>query len=176
MSYPYDETPYDTTPAPVWLSTNGSIIRCSWAIFLIQRSDLMDMGRLVAAKSASEEGYQQRQDDAQDDRGRQREIEGEVAAPHDDVAREAAERDAEHHDQSQARDAQPDQHERSTQGSKVTSPVSAVAPDRRLRKNSRSRTPPSPAHPTRASRCARWTRQTPCAACRVRPSPDRWRP
>src|SRR3954451_2099090 len=43
MSYPYDDRPNDTTPARTWRSSNGSIIRCSSAIFLIQRSDLMDM-------------------------------------------------------------------------------------------------------------------------------------
>ena len=35
----------------------------------------------------------------------------------------------------------------------------------------RSRTPPSPARRIRASRCARSTARTPCAACRRRPSP-----
>src|SRR4051795_1941938 len=43
MSYPYDDSPNETTPARTWRSSNGSIIRCSSAIFLIQRSDLMAM-------------------------------------------------------------------------------------------------------------------------------------
>src|SRR3989449_2837513 len=45
MSYPYDETPYEMTPARAWFSANGSIMRRSVAIRRIQRSDLMDMGR-----------------------------------------------------------------------------------------------------------------------------------
>src|SRR5262245_11854859 len=44
-SYPYDDTPYETTPLPVWLSTNGSIILCSSAIRLIHRSDLIATAR-----------------------------------------------------------------------------------------------------------------------------------
>src|SRR5262245_43484057 len=40
-SYPYDDTPNETTPERVWLSTNGSIIRCSSAIRLIHLSGLI---------------------------------------------------------------------------------------------------------------------------------------
>src|SRR5882762_8807921 len=44
MSYPYDETPYEITPARTWASAKGSIMRWSLAMRRIQRSDLMDMG------------------------------------------------------------------------------------------------------------------------------------
>src|SRR4029077_14728129 len=40
-SYPYDDTPNETTPERVWLSTNGSIIRCSSALRLIHFSVLI---------------------------------------------------------------------------------------------------------------------------------------
>ena len=43
MSYPYDDSPNETTPARTWRSSNGSIMRCSSAIFLIHRSDLIAM-------------------------------------------------------------------------------------------------------------------------------------
>src|SRR6185503_18712542 len=42
-SYPYDETPYEITPSRTCASAKGSIIPCSRAIFLIQRSHLTDM-------------------------------------------------------------------------------------------------------------------------------------
>ncbi len=44
MSYPYDDRPKEMTPARAWLSANGSIMRCSRAMWRIQRSDLMDIG------------------------------------------------------------------------------------------------------------------------------------
>src|SRR6185295_17986011 len=44
MSYPYDDSPYETTPARTWSSTNGSIILCSSDIFRIQRSAFIDIG------------------------------------------------------------------------------------------------------------------------------------
>src|SRR2546428_9119790 len=43
MSYPYDDTPNEMTPAVTWRSANGSIMRCSRAMRRIQRSDLMDI-------------------------------------------------------------------------------------------------------------------------------------
>src|SRR6185312_4256321 len=45
MSYPYEDNPNETTPARTWRSSNGSIMRCSSAIFLIQRSDLIAIMR-----------------------------------------------------------------------------------------------------------------------------------
>src|SRR5690606_10208404 len=44
MSYPYDETPYETTPARTWLSSNGSIMPFSRAMRRIHRSDLIGIG------------------------------------------------------------------------------------------------------------------------------------
>ena len=45
MSYPYDDTPYEITPSRTCRSAKGSIMPCRFAICVIQRSDLMDMGR-----------------------------------------------------------------------------------------------------------------------------------
>src|SRR3989441_12659621 len=44
MSYPYDDTPNEMTPAVTWVSANGSIMRRSRAMRRIQRSDLMGIG------------------------------------------------------------------------------------------------------------------------------------
>ena len=52
----------------------------------------------------------------------------------------------------------------------------ASRPDRCRRKSSQSRKRPSPVHRIHASRYARWTARTPCAASRRRPSPGRWPP
>src|SRR4051812_42308529 len=72
MSYPYDDSPNETTPARTWRSSKGSIIRCSSAIFLIQRSDLMAMHFLRqtenGAFSAPQNRKQERQDDTQNNR------------------------------------------------------------------------------------------------------------
>src|SRR5262245_34018953 len=51
----------------------------------------------VARRSTAKERQNQRQQDADDDRRRDREVETETAAAHHDVARQPAERDAEHH-------------------------------------------------------------------------------
>src|SRR5438876_770351 len=62
--------------------------------------------RVGNASSATEQCEKERQQNTQDDGGRQREIEAEVAASHDDVAREAADGDAEHHEEAEGGDAE----------------------------------------------------------------------
>src|SRR5215212_1556860 len=84
MSYPYDDRPNETTPARTCRSSNGSIILCSSAIFLIHRSGLIDI-RLL--ESAAEQGEQQRQNDAHDGRRGEGKVKGRVAAANHDVAR-----------------------------------------------------------------------------------------
>ena len=56
MSYPYDDRPYDTTPPRTWFSTNGSIMRCSFAMRLIHESALIDID--VASSVSSPERNQ----------------------------------------------------------------------------------------------------------------------
>src|ERR1700741_4472509 len=52
MSYPYDDRPYDTTCSRTCPSTNGSIMPCSRAMRLIQRSAFMLMVlREIVARS-----------------------------------------------------------------------------------------------------------------------------
>src|SRR5690242_5595195 len=43
MSYPYDETPNETAPWRTWVSSKGSIMRWSFTMRRIQRSDLILM-------------------------------------------------------------------------------------------------------------------------------------
>src|SRR5256885_10582266 len=43
MSYPYELTPYEITPFRTWRSSKGSIIPFSRAIFVIQRSFMIDI-------------------------------------------------------------------------------------------------------------------------------------
>src|SRR5262245_61335603 len=63
------------------------------------RPRLAAASRPLSARGASspEEGEEERQQDAQDDRGRQREIEREVVALDVEVAGQTEQRDAEHH-------------------------------------------------------------------------------
>src|SRR5687768_2598571 len=92
------------TPSRTWRSSNGSIMPCSSAIFLIQRSALIDgivfpeaepKFRSYIPLSPAEEHHDQREDDAGDDRGGQREVEGEVTAADRHVARQPPDRHAE---------------------------------------------------------------------------------
>src|SRR5207247_10834167 len=114
---------------------------------------------------AQEHTEQKRQEDTQDDRRHDRKIEREVPAPNDNVARQTAERDAEHHEQSEGRDRKPDQNEQLAH-SRLTS-------TRCQQKSTRFQTPPSPARPIHGRRCARSTGRTPCAACPPLPSRGR---
>jgi hypothetical protein len=68
---------------------------------------------------SAEEGEEQREQNAQNDRCRQRKIETEAAAAEIEIAREAAERHAEHHEQPESRDAETDQDQEPTHGIKV---------------------------------------------------------
>src|SRR5882724_1447501 len=70
--------------------------------------------------SATEEGQDEREQDTQDDRGRQREIKTEVPAPYVDVAGEPSQRHTEHDQHAQRRDAEADQHERLTHNHRLT--------------------------------------------------------
>ena len=92
-------------------------------------------------------------------RRRDRHVEAEAAALDGDVAGQPAQRHA-----------QPDQpadgrHQRARRrsASGPTAPASAQLHARG--RSSRARTPPSPARPSRAWRCCRSTRRSPCAAC-----------
>src|SRR3954453_8483654 len=127
MSYPYDERPNDTTPARTWRSSNGSIIRCSSAIFLIQRSDLMDMHFLRKTKTAPDRpsspqhGQEERQDDTQQNRCGERKVERAAAFPDDDIPRQPAKRYPGHHQQTDPGDQEPADEQQLAHGYRASS-------------------------------------------------------
>src|ERR1700677_69827 len=69
---------------------------------------------MIPAASATEEGEEECEHDAQDDRRRQRKVKADTATPHVDIAGQASERQAKHDEQAEGGNAQTDQDERST--------------------------------------------------------------
>ena len=150
---------------------------CSSAIFLIQRSALIDSSRVRGSRASRRPQAQRRSRNStssvstmlDEDRRRQRKVEREVAAPDGEVARQPADRQPSVIS-SRRRDHEADDDQathrsaacirargpRPTARDAKQSPHGVSAAPSRGR-SSRARTPPSPAHPTRASRCARST-------------------
>src|SRR6185436_14512099 len=83
------------TPCRTWRSSNGSIMPCSRAIFLIQRSALIDGTKAPALRvlplgKERDQGRHQRQQYADEDTGCQRDIDREPCAPEREVSRQPA--------------------------------------------------------------------------------------
>ncbi len=176
------------TPARVWLSTNGSIIWCSSAIRLIHVSALMDIdqrhasdreherSRTVRASSIDAVSVGRRRGGASE--GYSRRSRSRAESRSEKLPRLTAKSPGRRPNgtpsitsRPSAAIAEADQDERLAHTlchsiTRVTARESARSDQVDARRRStRSRTPPSRAHRIRASRCARSTARTPCAAC-----------
>src|SRR5947207_1279162 len=80
----------------------------------IHVSGLMDMNSRQS-ESAAKKGENEREDDTQNNRRRERKVKAEAAPPHVDVARQASERQAEHHEDTKGGDREANQYKRLTQ-------------------------------------------------------------
>src|SRR5687767_15401173 len=101
------------TPARTWRSSNGSIILCSSAIRLIQRSALIDGTRALPGRltPAPEPGHEC-QDHAHEDRRREREVEREAVPAVREITRQPPERHTERDHGANRRNDEPHDDER----------------------------------------------------------------
>src|SRR5689334_647272 len=87
---------------------------------------------MMLVRSPAKERQQQREDDTQDDRGRERKVKGEVAAPDREVSGKPAERDTRHHQQPQSGNPEAKENQRLTHH--TTPPRRETTSPRRTRK------------------------------------------